>query len=164
MSYLIGEGPRDLYIKGLALGRAGTAALAESTLIQAAERLQDSENPLDLWLAPRALAAVARYGESEHRERQAVQALEKGRNDPVVLIDLGWYRDGLDQKSEALALFDRAAVTTSQSALAHFSRGWYFLDFGDRQTRTKASWIRYRDLNPNGLRAERTMNQLLDLY
>lgn len=164
ISHLMGESPRELYIKGLALGRAGSAALAETTLIQAAEGLQGSRSSLDLWMAPRALAAAARYGESEHREHQAVQALEKGGSDPIVLVDLGWYRDDLDQKEEAAALFDHVSITTSQSALAHFNRGWYFLDFGDRQTRTKASWIHYRDLNPSGLRAERTMSQLLELY
>ena len=82
----------------------------------------------------------------------------------MVLVDLGWYRDSIGQTDEAVALFDLADGVGSESALAHFNRGWYFLDFGDNQTRTKASWIRYRDLSPSGTRAERTMSQLLELY
>jgi predicted Zn-dependent protease len=164
MSHLSTISPRNLFIKGLALGRSGESALAESTLIQAAEGLLSTGNPLDSWMAPRALAAAARFGESEHRSAQALLALAKGEHDPMVLVDLGWYYDSLGQKEEAVALFDRADGAASESALAHFNRGWYFLDFGDRQTRTKASWIRYRDLNPSGSRAERVMSQLLDLY
>jgi uncharacterized protein YPO0396 len=115
-------------------------------------------------MAPRAFAAAARFGESEHLERQAELALSSGASDPMVLIDLGWYRDSIGQKEEAVSLFDQADQAGSESALTHFNRGWYFLDFGDKQTRTKASWIRYRDLNPSGSRAERVMSQLLDLY
>jgi thioredoxin-like negative regulator of GroEL len=164
LSHLSSRSPRSLYIKGLALGREGSSALAESTLIQAAEGLLSSGNPLDLWMAPRALAAAARFGESEHRGAQAKLALAKGGEDPMVLVDVGWYHDELGEKELAVTLFDRADGVAAESALAHFSRGWYFLDFGDRQRRTKASWIRYRDLNPNGSRAERVLGQLLDLY
>jgi tetratricopeptide (TPR) repeat protein len=164
VSHLVLQGPREKYIVGLAHGRAGRAALAESVLIEAAEGLHGSGSVLDLWMAPRAFAAAARFGESEHRERQAELALSSGASDPMVLIDLGWYRDSIGQKEEAVSLFDQADQAGSESALTHFNRGWYFLDFGDKQTRTKASWIRYRDLNPSGSRAERVMSQLLDLY
>jgi len=163
-NHLVFRGPREKYILGLSHGRAGRSALAESTLIEAAEGLHGSGNSLDLWMAPRAFAAAARFGESEYREGQAERAMQIGGSDPMVLVDLGWYRDSIGQTDEAVALFDLADGVGSESALAHFNRGWYFLDFGDNQTRTKASWIRYRDLSPSGTRAERTMSQLLELY
>jgi hypothetical protein len=82
----------------------------------------------------------------------------------MVLVDLGWYRDNIGEQTEAARLFDLVEEVGRESALAHFNRGWFFLDFGDKQARSKAAWIRYRDLNPSGTRAERVMRQLLDLY
>ena len=158
------EGPRSKLVAGLAHGRSGQQALAESLLIEAAEGLESSLNALDQWMAPRAYAAAARFGHSEHRQVQADRAYRLGAGDPAVLVDLGWYYDSLGNKEEAALFFDRVDGVGQESAISHFNRGWFFLDFGDNQVRTKASWIRYRDLKPSGPRAERVMRQLMDLY
>ena len=164
LAHLELEGPRAKLAAGLAHGRAGEAALAESLLIEAGEGLESSLNALDQWMAPRAYAAAARFGESEHRQAQADRAYLLGPGDPAVLVDLGWYYDSLGNKEEASLFFDRVDGVGQESAISHFNRGWFFLDFGDKQVRTKASWIRYRDLKPSGPRAERVMRQLLELY
>ena len=156
--------PRAKYLSGLAHGRGSDSALAESLLIEAADGLAGSLNALDQWMAPRAFAAAARFGESEHRLSQAERAMEMGSADPVVLVDLGWYQDSLGEKEEAARFFDLVDGAGQESAISHFNRGWFFLDYGDKQVRTKASWIRYRDLKPSGPRADRVMRQLLDLY
>jgi tetratricopeptide (TPR) repeat protein len=157
-------GPRSKFVAGIAHGRAGQGALAESLLIESAEGLESSLNALDQWMAPRAYAAAARFGESEHRQTQADRAYLLGPGDPAVLVDLGWYYDSLGNKEEGVLFFDRVDGVGQESAISHFNRGWFFLDFGDNQVRTKASWIRYRDLKPSGPRAERVMRQLLELY
>ena len=164
VSHLKERGPRENYLVGLALGRDGQSAMAESTLIEAGEQLKNSLNALDQWMAPRSFAAAARYGESEYRGDQVKRAWELGQADPMVMVDLGWYNDSVGEKEEAARLFDLVDGLGRESAIAHFNRGWFFLDYGDKQARSKSAWIRYRDLNPSGTRAERVMRQLLDLY
>jgi len=160
LNHLRGESPQEKFLRGLVMGKQNESGdpkeslLSESVLIEAAEGLVKSPSPIDQWLAPRANAAAARFGHTEHRSTQAQEALQLGGSDPMVLVDLGWYKHSIGESEDAVQLFDKVDQLGLMSARAQYERGQFFRDSKAGPSRTIASWNRYLAMRPTGQRAE----------
>ena len=160
LNHLRGKSPQEKFLRGLVMGDQNKtrdpkqSLLTESVLIEAAEGLSKSQSPIDQWLAPRANAAAAALGHTEHRSTQAQEALQTGATDPMVLVYLGWYKESIGEVEEAVQLFDKVDELGLLSARAQYERGQFFRDSKDGSSRTIASWNRYLAMRPTGARAE----------
>ena len=81
-------------------------------MIESGEQLKDSLNALDPVDGSKILCrSGSLWGERIHGD-QALRAWGLGGSDPMVLVDLGWYRDniGAEQTRDSLTLWKRWAV------------------------------------------------------
>lgn len=160
------------YLRGRALGEQALAqavsdpATAQSLRTHAVDHLQAAaaglESAQDPWLRAvraRSLAAAARFAPADQAHALAETAEREAPHDPVVLIQIGMWKDELKDPG-ARVYFDRAVELNPDSAVAHFARGRFYKDFGDRRETTRMSWRAYMDLSPSGPRADKVMGDV----
>jgi tetratricopeptide (TPR) repeat protein len=157
------EEPEPAWLVGVMRGTSGDPGAAEA-LVRSLSGLAESADPMLQGLTGRVMAQVALYGvELEDREKWAEDAALEGPIDPLVRVARGQYLESMGRGEEAAVELDLAVNLGPETALAHYERGLFYLDFGDKHQRTLHSWHRYRQLLPTGPRAEQVEKRLLAL-
>jgi len=148
----LGE-PEPAWLVGVMRGTSGDPGAAEA-LVRSLHGLAESTDPMLQGLTGRVMAQVALYGvELGDRQKWARDAVMKAPIDPMVRVARGRYLESLGRGEEAAVELDLAVNLGPEAALAHYERGLFYLDFGDKHERTLHSWHRYRQLQPTGPRA-----------
>jgi tetratricopeptide (TPR) repeat protein len=157
------EEPEPAWLVGVMRGTSGDPGAAEA-LVRSLAGLAESADPMLQGLTGRVKAQVALYGvELENREKWAEDAVVESPIDPMVRVARGRYLESLGRGEEAAVELDLAVNLGPETALAHYERGLFYLDFGDKHERTLHSWHRYRQLLPTGPRAKQVEKRLLAL-
>ncbi len=155
--------PEPAWLVGLMRGTRGDPG-AGGALVRSLSGLSESSDPMLLGLTGRVMSQVALYGvDLEEREKWAEDAMQRSPIDPMVRVARGRYLESLGRGEEAALELDLAVNLGPETALAHYERGLFYLDFGDKHERTLHSWYRYRQLLPTGPRADQVEKRLLVL-
>ncbi len=152
--------PEPSWLVGVMRGTRGDPGAAQA-LVRSLSGLAESGDPMLQGLTGRVRAQVALYGvELEDRKKWAKDAVLEAPIDPMVRVARGRFLESLGRGEEAAVELDLAVNLGPETALAHYERGLFYLDFGDKHERTLHSWYRYRQLLPTGPRADQVEKRL----
>ncbi|MEE2751231.1 MAG: tetratricopeptide repeat protein [Myxococcota bacterium] len=152
--------PEAAMLRGLVYAHSGEQEAAELEFLRAVEGMQASADPLLRRLLGRVYANLALLGSGEVYDDYASKALQFGPIDPVVRVLVGRRLDSAGFREHAAEQLDQAVNLGPETALVHYARGSFYMDYGDKHERTRTSWHRYRQLKPTGPRAKRVESRL----